>query len=373
MGANEEIAKLDQVSAAHVRIEGELNEARTGLAELRGLLTEPDPGPSPVVLSVNEDLGTGRALLTWVTDAVVQRWRVGRDGTDSKGAGPWSTEVAGDVRSLRFGNLLPGVTYTFTLTSLDPPGEPASITLRTSGTTSPPAGTGQTAAEKFGWGLPHPISDTFDYEGRPDSAKWMLPGPDWRGHNGNGRRRAENVYVQGGMMILRGDANGDTGWVRQRMPTKYGRWQTVSRSRNTGAAGHTYHVLHLLWPTVEGWPVYGETDFVEYTNPDAQAAEAWLHYPHNKGIPVQQIHQEKPGVDMTKWHVFELEWTPQHLRGWIDGEEWYTVSGGANSARRNIQDMYPAGAYTAQLDAFDPSGLRPAVFEIDRVLFWPIT
>src|SRR5690606_12615562 len=48
-----------------------------------------------------------------------------------------------------------------------------------------------TAAARFGWGTPLSVSDEFNYTGAPDSSKWKLPGSDWAGHNGNGRRRPE--------------------------------------------------------------------------------------------------------------------------------------------------------------------------------------
>jgi hypothetical protein len=348
-----------------------MNEA---VDDLLAMIEEPEPAELQVTVKESKP---GSALVQWTTTLQPPTWLVGRDGRDTSENGAWSTTLPGTARSWEFNRLKPGTAYTFTVSGkLGDATVSRTATLTTSQPTTPPVpGTGTTAAEKYGWGQPHPISDTFDgYEGRPDPNKWIIPGPDgWDGHIGNGRRMPGNVFVKGGMMVLRGDSNGDTGWVRQKMETKYGRWQVRSRSRNTGSSGGLYHVLHLLWPTQEGWPVYGETDFVEYGNPDAKAAEAWLHYPHNKGIDVQQIHIEKPGVDMTQWHVFELEWTKDHLRGWIDGEEWYTVSGGANAVRRDIQGMYPAGSYTAQLDNFTgDGGLRPAVFEIDRVLFWPV-
>jgi Flp pilus assembly protein TadD len=72
----------------------------------------------------------------------------------------------------------------------------------------------------------------------------------------------------------------------------------------------------------------GELDFVEYTNPDAQKAGAWLHYPHKKGIAIQQAGPFEKNCDMTQWHNFAFEWDRTGVRGWIDGEPWCEVKDG---------------------------------------------
>lgn len=231
---------------------------------------------------------------------------------------------------------------------------------------------GDTAAERFGWGTPHPISDEFDYTGPPDPEKWRnAPESGMPGHNGNGRRIAYCTTVDNGLMVLHGYPNGDTGWVRQKLPTRYGRWEIRSRSRNIGSSGHLYHVLHLIWPTSERWPQDGEYDWVEYFDPDTSTLSAFLHYPH-PNLPVQQEYAEKPGVDMTQWHNLGFEWAPTHLKGFVDGEEWFHFAGGAGPAgRRDIQDM-PEGYLTIQLDNFHGAGMREAVFEIDWVRFYTL-
>ena len=79
---------------------------------------------------------------------------------------------------------------------------------------------GQTAAVRFAWGDPLPISDEFnDYTGRPNPSKWSDPsawGPDGcgRGHSGNGRRCSKNSVVADGILTMTGESNGDTGWLR---------------------------------------------------------------------------------------------------------------------------------------------------------------
>jgi hypothetical protein len=228
------------------------------------------------------------------------------------------------------------------------------------------------AAVRHGWGTPLPISDEFNYTGPVDPVKWGVPSGDeggtagcWPGHAGNGRRCAKNSTVANGIMTMTGEANGDTGWLRQKRDEQYGRWEIRSRSRNTGSSGGLYHALHLIWPTSGDRLQDGEYDWVEYSNPDAQCLTAFLHYPQSPSD--QKERRDLCPVDMTQWHNFAFEWTSAALVGYIDGVEWFRLSDGANDDRGDIQTM-PSGHLNIQLDNFTgSSGLRPAVFEVDWV------
>ncbi|MEU3731547.1 chondroitinase-B domain-containing protein [Streptomyces sp. NPDC033538] len=233
------------------------------------------------------------------------------------------------------------------------------------------------AAKRYGWGTPLPISDEFDYTGAVDPDKWAVPTGEvggtkgcWEGHDGNGRRCAKNSTVADGMLTMRGEANGDTGWLRQERDAQYGRWEIRSRSRNTGSDGELYHVLHLIWPTAGNRLENGEYDWVENSDPESQCLGAFLHYP--KSPSDKKEHREVCSVDMTQWHNFAFEWTPDALVGYVDGVEWFRESGGADADRGDIQTM-PSGHLNIQLDNFTgDSGLRPAVLEVDWVRTYDI-
>jgi Glycosyl hydrolases family 16 len=229
----------------------------------------------------------------------------------------------------------------------------------------PPPTDTTTAAGKFGWGTPLPQSDEFDYTGIPDPDKWKLPGADWLGHNENGTRDPERMEVRDGRLIMTGLANGSTGWMQHKLDQQYGRWEVRCRSRATATSnGNDYHPVLLIWPTSNSRQTDGEYDYLENGAPGEQEAGAFLHYPHPGTSVVQQEHFEKPGVDLTQWHNFALEWTPNHLKLFCDGVLWGEASGGANSVRRDIQDM-PSGHGTIQLDNFDGTSQTPALFEVE--------
>jgi glycosyl hydrolase family 16 len=229
---------------------------------------------------------------------------------------------------------------------------------------------GPTAADAFGWGTPVPeASDEFNYgsdaePAPPDEAIWNLPGegPDgcFAGHAGNGQRCGTHTKVHGGFLRLTSDAEGNTGWLAAKHAAQYGRWEVRARSEATGE-GEPYHPVLILWPDSDQWPQGGEYDFLENTAPGEDCAGSFIHYPHEEG-PVQQEYAEQCGVDLTQWHNFAVEWTPDHIAGFIDGEEWFRWSGGEGEGRQCIQ-CAELMHQTIQLDNFDST--QPAVFEVD--------
>lgn len=233
--------------------------------------------------------------------------------------------------------------------------------------TDPGPGPGPTpdltlAAVRFNWGTPHPLSDEFEYFGAPNSTKWSLPGSDWAGHAGNGRRRPERQTVDGSKLVMTGLASGDSGWMAHRLDQEYGRYEARVRAYNTGPSnGNLYSPVLLIWPTSNSMSQDGEYDYYEPGEPGSTELTAFMHFP---GDGSQHREFNQPGIDLSQFHNIAFEWTSAHLKGFIDGVEWFSTSGGAGSGRRNIQDMGP-GFATIQLDAFDPSNLTPATFEVE--------
>lgn len=229
-----------------------------------------------------------------------------------------------------------------------------------------------TAAGRFGWGTPIAASsDEFNYTGAPNSSKWGLY--SGTGHNGNGRRRPERCNVDGEKLVIDGLENGDSGGMSSEFDLDYGRWEVRVRSFNTGTVGEEYHAVVLIWPESNSRQQDGEYDIYEISSPGTDTADAYMHFPHPGTEVVQQRHFEKAGVNTGEWHNFALEKTPDYLRGFIDGEIWFTTSGGANDVRRDIQDM-PAGHLCIQLDNFNgSSGNRPGRIEVDWARVYTLT
>lgn len=229
------------------------------------------------------------------------------------------------------------------------------------------AGGTKTAAQRFQWGTPLPGSDEFN-DGSvrapavPDRSKWAVAGDDvgecWPGHNNHGRRCDANSRVLGGILRMTGEADGDSGWLGSKTGQRYGRWEVRVRSQATGPdTGEQYHPVLIAWPDSDEWPAGAEYDFLENSAPGESCAGAFLHYPNHE--PQVQETAEKCGVDLTRWHNFGFEWTPEHVRGYLDGIEWFSF--GDDCVQCAPGPMHQ----TIQLDNFTDSAVQPAVFEID--------
>ncbi|GHH72535.1 hypothetical protein GCM10018793_09740 [Streptomyces sulfonofaciens] len=250
-------------------------------------------------------------------------------------------------------------------------------------TDPPPTGGGDTAAERYGWGAPlSQWSDEFDYGSSsspavPDQAKWDLAGGGvnqcWPGHDDNGRRCDANSRVVGGVLRQTGDSDGDSGWLASKFGQRYGRWEARVRSQATSSDnGRQYHPLLILWPDSDRWPEDGEYDYLENSAPGEDCAEGFIHYPHDADAPVQQEFAQKCGVDLTQWHNIAVEWNSSHVRGYVDGVQWFDFSGGANSQRECIQ-CASSMHQTIQLDNFYGTGMQSAVYEVDWARVYPAT
>ncbi len=184
-----------------------------------------------------------------------------------------------------------------------------------------PVASSPEAAVRYGWGVPLPSSDTFTYTGAPNPARWNQAGECWPGNAGNGHRCASHTTVGGGFLRETGDAAGNTGWLANTTNQKYGRWEARARmsALDPTATGNPYHPVLLLWPQSERWPQDGEDDYAE-THIGAEGIDAFIHHPTPRGVV--QDHYSAP-VELTSWHNYAIEWEPGHIRGYLDGVQWF--------------------------------------------------
>ncbi|BBF99513.1 MULTISPECIES: glycoside hydrolase family 16 protein [Pseudonocardia] len=173
-------------------------------------------------------------------------------------------------------------------------------------------GTGTSAAEQLGWGEPV-RSDDFD----DGLSGWNIY--DGPGHAGNGRRTPDAVGVADGILTITGDADGNTaGMAWTEGSQRYGRWEGRVRAP---ASDPSYNALLLLWPTAENFPVGGEIDFMEMMDPSRQETNIFVHY----GADNSQI-DGSVGIDATEWHNWAVEWTPDRITAYVDGEQWFETT-----------------------------------------------
>jgi hypothetical protein len=195
---------------------------------------------------------------------------------------------------------------------------------------------GTTAAAVHGWGTP---DREDDFTG--STAQWdVYDGP---GHAGEGRRSPSAVTVQDGILTITGDSSGTTAGMAWNPGQKYGRWEGRVRAP---ASDPSYNALLLLWPDAEDFPVGGEIDFMEMMDHTRATTDIFIHYGEDNSQVNGQVE-----IDGTEWHNWAVEWTPEAITAYVDGEEWY---------RTTDTSIFPPGPMhlCIQLDWF-PEGDTP--------------
>ena len=162
-----------------------------------------------------------------------------------------------------------------------------------------------------------------------------------------------------GILTISGDAAGTTGGMAWRGGATHGRWEARMKSP---VADPTYNAVMLLWPDADDFPAGGEIDFMEIGDETRQKTDFFLHY----GASDRQLHGEV-AIDATQWHNWAVEWTPDHITAYVDGQEWYTTT---------RTDAFPPGPMhlTLQLDWF-PKGdgtVAPSTMSADWVRYYPV-
>jgi hypothetical protein len=140
---------------------------------------------------------------------------------------------------------------------------------------------------------------------------------------------------------------------------QYGRWEARVKSP---AADPTYNAVMLLWPDAENWPAGGEVDFMEIDDPTRQETDFFLHY----GAGNDQL-DGGVVVDATQWHNWAVEWSPEKITAYVDGQPWFDTTRTA---------AFPPGPMhlTLQLDWFPGGGtVRQSAMHVDWVRYYPVT
>lgn len=169
------------------------------------------------------------------------------------------------------------------------------------------------AAVQYGW--QRVAGDEFD--GRSvDSSQWDIYDGD---NSVDESWSSKQCSVSGGLLTLSGKANtaGTTCGIAFKQNQVYGRWEV--RARMPVPADPGYAPTFLLWGADDAnFPDAGEIDFAEDWDPNRQFVESWLHGPGNLRGP---YFKSNP-VDLTQWHNFGVDWQPDKITLYLDGQVW---------------------------------------------------
>jgi hypothetical protein len=324
-----------EVDAALDRLGESLAEASLELGKIHAILLEgehTDPPPASAVTLAMERKTENSVTVQWtVVGPNPAGWTPGRSGFDSNGHGPWDRETPldGAVREFTFTSLLPATSYVFSVEGVGgSPGATVSVTTNPAagGATTPPPPTGGTTADhgpvaiRNGWVAKQTVREDF----ADDSWYGRWNRYNSAGHGGNGLRRPEqwatvddDAALNGRAVKCTGLPNGTTGGMSLKAGSqRFGRWGV--RMRHRGDPDCRYNALALTWPDAENWMKGGgEIDFAEGGAGKA-GVNFFLHFSTSGGRSDQQT----SGViqnDPATYSWFEVEWTPDYVRGYCDG------------------------------------------------------
>lgn len=181
-------------------------------------------------------------------------------------------------------------------------------------------------------------SDEFNNPGLPDPAKWSydVGGTGW----GNNElqyytyKRSENARIEDTTLIieLRKEAYSGRDYTSARLVSKgkgdwlYGR---VEVRAMLPAGKGTWPAIWMLPTDWEygNWPASGEIDIMEHVGYEQGTVYATVHTDslnHTKGTQVGE--NIKVSDCSTKFHVYAIEWYPDHIDAFIDDQKYFTFN-----------------------------------------------
>ncbi|WP_308253044.1 glycoside hydrolase family 16 protein [Pseudonocardia sp. ICBG601] len=143
----------------------------------------------------------------------------------------------------------------------------------------------------------------------------MYDGP---GHAGQGTRSPDAASVSDGILTINGDGDGTTAGMAWGTPRSTAGGRAASKPQR--ARRPTTH-SSSCGPPQKNFPVGGEIDFMEIMSQERDEVNVFLHY----GEDNSQV-QGKVEVDATEWHNWAVEWTPDGVTTFLDGEEWWKTT-----------------------------------------------
>ncbi|NLU51370.1 MAG: glycoside hydrolase family 16 protein [Clostridiaceae bacterium] len=176
-------------------------------------------------------------------------------------------------------------------------------------------------------------SDEFDYEGLPDESKWDydVGGHGWGNNELQYYTKGDNVKVTGGKLIIEARKE-------EREGLKYTSTRLVTRNKGDWLYGKIEVCAKLpagrgTWPAIwmlptdwgyGNWPSSGEIDIMEHVGYDMNNIVGSIHtksYHHSIGTQKSGTKRIE-NVD-TEFHVYAIEWLPDKIKFFIDGEQYF--------------------------------------------------
>jgi beta-glucanase (GH16 family) len=236
--------------------------------------------------------------------------------------------------------------------------------------------------------------DEFDGT-KLDTSKWNVLLRENSKHGELQYYVPDEVYVEKGMLILRSRKRnfGSKEYTSGRLDTKgkfaptYGRFEIRARL----PLGKGLWPAHWLYPENRDWqmekmmedavaagkerlipeerPWYSEIDIMEFLGHEPNTLYGTIHYCSFDGTRRSSSGTWKGPVDYTKdFHVYSLEWEPDSIRWYIDGNLIHaTTNGIPHKPHYLILNTAVGGSWPGNPDS---TTVFPQLHEIDYVRFY---
>lgn len=127
-----------------------------------------------------------------------------------------------------------------------------------------------------------------------------------------------NLSISGAQLVIQarrevfGSNQFTSGRVKTTYSQRYGRVQV--RARMDSEQNGVWPAIWLIGPSTGVWPANGELDLMEWLGGSQPVPYSHLH-----SLPDYNLGFAHTGVDVTQWHVYEVEWRPEFIEFKVDG------------------------------------------------------
>ena len=163
-----------------------------------------------------------------------------------------------------------------------------------------------------------------------------------------------DVQVRDGELQVQMTRHGDGSWTAGGVSQGWeGQTYGLFEVRAKVDQGHGTGPGIMLWPTDNGWPP--EIDLLE-TNQGNRGSAVFSHHWEDQG---HQYASRDFKVDASQWHTYAVDWQPDRLTYYIDGQKMYETSEGVPQEKMALGFMGFVAGGNDQWYGGGPNGSTP--------------
>lgn len=172
--------------------------------------------------------------------------------------------------------------------------------------------------------------EDFNMDGNPDPTKWILCSKGTSDWNKEMSESYDQAYVENGVLVLNAEkVNGvyKAGGIKTEGKFDFTFGKVEVRARITSFPNGAFPAIWMMPKRYiyNGWPNCGEIDIMEHIKQENSIHQTLhTHYTYTLGNKAGTTHQTV--CNFTDFTVYGLEWTPEKLTFYVNGEETFSYS-----------------------------------------------